>query len=288
MEIRWILLVILSATIHPVRELLLKKANNPLASYLGVAVIWLVLASFENILLVKDLQLPRECLPLILTSALGLTIYYYGTLVAMKQGHLSIYYPIVRSSPIAIVIFSWLFLDKNYTDFTVIAIILIFLGAIMLQKTRFSFVSNKRALLFALLAMIGSAGYSISDAIAVQEIKPSVILFYCYTLVSLLLFVIFLLYNWDHQNALLLLFSQWKIDQYPIVTAGIVSYCSYYLILIAFELGGDPAAVSAVRQASIPISVLLAAFFLRENETFRRIGWALLIASGIIILSISN
>ena len=158
----------------------------------------------------------------------------------------------------------------------------------MLQKTRFSFVSNKRALLFALLAMIGSAGYSISDAIAVQEIKPSVILFYCYTLVSLFLFVIFSLNNRNHQNALLLLFSQWKIDQYPILTAGIVSYCSYYLILIAFEIGGDAAAVSAVRQASIPISVLLAAYFLRENETFRRLGWALLIAAGIIILSKSH
>ena len=101
MENRWILLVILSATIHPVRELLLKKANNPIASYLGVAVIWLILATSENILLVKDLQLPRECLPLILTSALGLTLYYYVTLVAMKQGHLWIYYPTVRSSPIA-------------------------------------------------------------------------------------------------------------------------------------------------------------------------------------------
>ena len=288
MEIQWISLVLVSATIHPIRELILKNANNPLASYLGVVVIWLILATSQNILFIHDFQLPTECMPLIFISALGLTLYYYGTLVAMEQGHLSIYYPIVRSSPIAIVIFSWLFLDAQYTDLTVIAIILIFFGAIMLQKSRFSFFGNKKALLFALMAMIGSAGYSLSDAVAVQQIKPSVLIFYCCIVLSLFLFVIFLVNTKDHQNALLLLFSQWKIDRYHIISAGIVSYCSYYLILIAFELGGDAAAVSAVRQASIPISVLLAAYFLRENETFRRLGWALLIAAGIIILSKSH
>jgi len=60
------------------------------------------------------------------------------------------------------------------------------------------------------------------------------------------------------------------------------------LILIAFELGGDEAIVRAIRQASIPISVLLAGYFLKENETFRRLGWATLIAVGIFLLSITD
>ena len=227
-------------------------------------------------------------MPLIFISACGLTAYYYGTLNAMSQGNLSIYYPIVRSSPIAIVIFSWLFLDTKYTDLTVFAIILIVIGAIMLQKSKFGFFINNKALLFALMAMMGSAAYSLSDAIAVQKIKPSVLLFYCYILVSLFLFAIFLRNRRGNQSALLLLCSQFKLDIYRISSAGVVSYYSYYLILIAFELGGDAAVVSTIRQASIPISVLLAAYLLRENETLKRLGWALLIAAGIIILSIAD
>ena len=125
MEIHWISLVIISATIHPTRELLLKNTQNPLASYLGVVIIWLILSTSQNILVVLDFKLQTECMSLIFISACVLTLCYYGTLNAMSKGNLSIYYPIVRSSPIAIVIFSWLFLDTKYTDLTVFAIILI-------------------------------------------------------------------------------------------------------------------------------------------------------------------
>ena len=233
----------------------------------------------------QELQIPITSFPLVITSAAGLILYYYGTLTAMKLGQVSIYYPIVRSSPIAIVIFSWLFLDVKYTNLTVIGIIIIFIGAIMLQKSRLSFLGNTKALCLAIMAMIGSAGYSISDAIAVQKIAPSVHLFYCYILVSFILFFIFLFNNWNKKNTLNFLLHQWKLDRHKILCAGLISYSSYYLILVAFELGADAAAVSAVRQASIPISVLLAAYFLKENETFRRLGWASLIALGIIVLA---
>ena len=285
MEFHWISLVIVSAAIHPYRELSFKNAHNPLACYLGVSVIWLILATFQNIIMSNELQIPITSFPLVITSAAGLILYYYGTLTAMKLGQVSIYYPIVRSSPIAIVIFSWLFLDVKYTNWTIVGIIIIFIGAIMLQKSRLSFLSNNKALCLAIMAMIGSACYSISDAIAVQKIAPSVLLFYCYILVSLILFFMVVFNNGSTKNTLIYLLHQWKPNQLKILSAGLISYSSYYLILVAFGLGADAAAVSAVRQASIPISVLLAAYFLNENETFRRLGWASLIALGIIILA---
>ena len=144
MEIHWISLVLVSATIHPLRELLLKNASNSLACYLGVAVVWLVLATFQNILVGNDFRIPRDCWPLIVISASGLTLYYYGTLAAMKVGQMSIYYPIVRSSPIAIVIFSWLILGEKYTSLSVMAIVVIFVGAIMLQNSELGFLGKKK------------------------------------------------------------------------------------------------------------------------------------------------
>ena len=285
MEFYWISLVIVSAAIHPYRELSFKNAHNPLACYLGVSVIWLIVATFQNVIMSNEIQIPVESFPLVIISTAGLILYYYGTLSAMKLGQVSIYYPIVRSSPIAIVIFSWLFLDVKYTNWTIVGIIIIFIGAIMLQKSRLSFLSNNKALCLAIMAMIGSACYSISDAIAVQKIAPSVLLFYCYILVSLILFFLVVFNNGSTKNTLIYLLHQWKPNQLKILSAGLISYSSYYLILVAFGLGADAAAVSAVRQASIPISVLLAAYFLNENETFRRLGWASLIALGIIILA---
>ena len=84
MEIHWISIVLVSATIHPLRELLLNKASNPVACYLGVAVVWLVLATFQNIIVGNDFRIPGDCWPLIIISASGLTLYYYGTLAAIR------------------------------------------------------------------------------------------------------------------------------------------------------------------------------------------------------------
>jgi len=230
MEIHWISLVLVSATIYPLRELLLKNASNSLACYLGVAVVWLVLATFQNILVGNDFRIPGDCWPLIFISASGLTLYYYGTLAAMKVGQMSIYYPIVRSSPIAIVIFSWLILGEKYTSLSVMAIVVIFVGAIMLQNSKLGFLGKKKALALSFMAMAGSASYSISDAIAVQKVNPSTLLFYCYILVSLFLFLMLSFNNRIKKNSLIVLMEQWKLDRYRILSAGVVSYCSYYVI----------------------------------------------------------
>ncbi len=41
------------------------------------------------------------------------------------------------------------------------------------------------------------------------------------------------------------------------LAGGTANYVSYYLIFVAFSLGGNVAAVTAVRQASIPFAVLI-------------------------------
>jgi len=72
------------------------------------------------------------------------------------------------------------------------------------------------------------------------------------------------------------------------IVPGVMAYTSYYLILIAFKLGGDVAAVTSVRQASIPISVLLGGFFLREGAILRRLFASLLLAAGIGVIIVTG
>ncbi|MEE8145698.1 MAG: hypothetical protein V3T57_09810 [Kiloniellales bacterium] len=45
------------------------------------------------------------------------------------------------------------------------------------------------------------------------------------------------------------------------------------------------AAVSSLRQASIPVSVLLAALFLKEQHLAKRFAWSLLVAGGIVLVA---
>ena len=48
--------------------------------------------------------------------------------------------------------------------------------------------------------------------------------------------------------------------------------------------GGEVAVVSAIRQVSIPLSVLLGALVLNEKRFLVRLAWSLLLAGGVVII----
>jgi uncharacterized membrane protein len=60
------------------------------------------------------------------------------------------------------------------------------------------------------------------------------------------------------------------------------------LILFAFQAGGEVAAVSATRQASIPISVILGALVLKEERLLARLAWSLLLAGGVVLIMLGG
>ncbi len=69
---------------------------------------------------------------------------------------------------------------------------------------------------------------------------------------------------------------------------GILAYTAYILVLNAYSLGGEVAAVTSIRQASIPVSVLLGGYFLKEGSVIRRLIASFVLASGIILVAVSG
>ena len=287
MELIWILLILCSAATHPLRDLSLKGVANPLGCYIGVMITWLVLSAMQTLLTDQSLTLPAASWKFVFISGIGLILYYYGTLSAMKKGNLSVYYPIIRSSPLAIILFSWLLLGQSYTQITLIGIGVVLFGSFMIQKSSGTIFHDIRSLILALIAMIGSAAYTLGDAFAMQIVTPGPYIFYCYSFGMLTLLLIYFVENRDQPRPIMTIIHSWRHAPIRIIFAGVTSYLSYQFILYAFQLGAEAAAVSAVRQASIPVSVVLAHFLLKEMDFKRRIGWACVIALGIILISLA-
>jgi len=277
-------LVLLSALIHPCRDLTLKGLPNPASAYLGVSLLWILLAGAHAAATWQDLALPRAVWPLAAVSAFGLTFYYYGTLAALRIGDLSVYYPIIRSSPLAIVAFSFVLFGQSYSLATLGGIALIILAGLAIQRVPGSLFGDPRALGLAVLAMVASAVYSMADASAMRQTTPAAFLFWCYILVSLLLALACLGDGGRAMPRRRSLTDCWTAAPHRVLLAAVSSYASYYLILLAFQLGAEAAAVGAVRQASIPVSVLLATLMLKEPRFLGRLGWASLLAAGIVII----
>ena len=284
-DVPWLFLVLLSAAIHPFRDFALKGNHNPLASYFGYTAVWIVLGFLQSLIMGHALVLPPDVWWLLFVSVFGLVLYYFGTLEALKRGDLSVYYPIIRSSPVVVLAFSWLVLSQSFGLMVVAGVALVFVGTLLLQKPKQGLLSDPRSLLLAVLAMIGSAGYTLSDASAMSRVSPSVYLFYTYICVGLGLGAILIWQNRKDAAWVSQLWEGWSLQPHRTLFAGVMAYSSYMLILIAFQNGANAASVSAVRQASIPISVILGAVLLHETSMLRRLKWASLIAVGIALIA---
>ena len=263
--------VLMAAAIHPFRDIFLKGSKHPISAYASICSIWIFISIIHVLIFNEDLRLPVSYWPYVVASSLGLIIYYYGTLKALERGSLSVYYPIIRSSPLAIVFVNWLAFDQSYELKVLLGIGLVLIGVFMLQKSARGVTGDKKSLYLALLAMLGSAAYTVADANAMSVISPSVFLFYVYIIVTLGLFGLGLSETRSIANSMSLLKTNFANAPQRIILAGVSSYVSYYLILWAFKVGSEAAAVSAIRQVSIPLAVVFATIVLKEKKFFYNI-----------------
>ncbi len=280
-------MVLVSAALHPIRDTILRSDRRPADAYLGIIVAVAFFSSMHVWLSGADLTSIVKVWHLWLISITGMSIYTFFLVMTFSRGDLSIYYPITRSSPLYIVLVGVLFLGESYTLTMLAGIALVLVGGLLLQyRPGAGLFQDPRTLGFALLTMIGHGTGAIADARAVQIVDPVVMFFWSWIAMSPIIALIFrrvaaVKGDWPP-------IAHWRRAPLRYIGGGVVLYGSYYLILLAYSLGGDVAAIQAVRQASIPFAVLMGQMFLAEGSLVRRLSMSLLIAAGIIIIIFSR
>jgi drug/metabolite transporter (DMT)-like permease len=276
-------MVLVSAALHPLWNAVIKRQERADGSYIGLVMTLMTLSFIHANIQGYDLLSIIQVWPLLVISVAGQILYGTSLIITLKKGDLSSYYPIVRSSPLFIVIVSVLFLGQSYSWSLVVGIACVLLGAFALQYRRGSKIFNDlKTLMFAVLAMAGTGIYSITDARAMQIIEAPVLVFWT-ELSCLPLFLLLLRYYGEPGTQYSHLF-QWLKKPVLFLGLGAICYLSYILILGAYAMGGDVAAVTSVRQASIPLSVILGGLMFREGSMVRRFFASLLLAFGIILV----
>ena len=236
--------------------------------------------------------------PYILGSAAGLYAYYYGTLLTLKKGDLSVYYPIIRSSPLFVVIVGWALLDLSYSWILIAGIATVLVGVFLIQRgghKQAQFLTQPLVMILALIAMSGSGIYSLVDSYAMQaadasampdlqtfpDLAASTFLIWVYAVLSVMFWITFSITTHSYIPLGKQIGLLWKRHPWRLLSASALSYASYVLILEAYQGGGNVAAVTSLRLWSIPLSVVLSALYLKEEKFKNR-----LIASGVIVVGI--
>ena len=282
-------IVLVSAALHPFRELMIKKNMFPESAYFACISLWVVLAAVHSVILGFDLWSAAAVWPLVLFSCLGVFLYYMGTMETIKRGDVSVYYPILRSSPLPVVVLGFLGLGHRYSLTMLGGIALVLIGAFFLQYKRGTRLFRQPlVMLTALGALAGSGVYSLADAEAMRTVEPMVFLFWVNVLVVLCSAIYIMVMKSPGRSHLTHLFGGWRQTPVMYVMAGLSSYASYYLILTAFQMGGNVAAVTSVRLISIPISVVLGGLYLKEADTRSRLLWAVVLCSGVVVIVLAR
>ena len=268
---------------------MLKGNTYPETVFLTVLGMTVVLAFAQSILLGHDLSSVLPVGAIVFGSGLCVGLHGIMLVLALSRGDLSVYYPIIRAAPLGVVSIGFIFLGQTFTLPLLSGIVLVLLAVFFLQwRPGARLLSDPRTLTYALIAMLTSAGYSIADAAAAQAAPPVVVFFWQ----SVLALPIYLTFLWTRQKlfdgpSLPTLTRHWRARMGRNLLAGALAYISYLLILWAYQRGGDVAAVTSVRLASIPLSVLGAVFLLKERSLGRRMFWASILAAGIAVVIIS-
>ncbi|HQQ06779.1 MAG TPA: DMT family transporter [Candidatus Omnitrophota bacterium] len=283
-------LILLSAAIHPLWNMLLKKSDEKIVFYFNIHLFFTIAFGF-TLFVFPVASVTAAGWGLVFLSSITHFLYQVYLCRTYDLGDLSLTYPIIRSAPLFVVIMGAVFLKERLSPLAVASIVIIVLGAQMINQKKISIKeftrswkhANGSVITAAVMTAFFSALYSVVDKKGVLLIHP-VLFFYLFFAVSGLMFG---LYVWLVPNRKVRYLEFTKTNAHKIALASLLEFASYVLILFAFRMT-NVATVVAIRQISVVFGAMIGIFFLKEKYGKARIFASAVIFIGIYLLVISK
>ena len=287
-----IILVVLSALMHALRNFFTKKAYDKQAFVWWYEVFGLLFFTpvFVFALFSKGFEFSISFF-IILLSGFVHFVYWFFLAKSLEKGDLSLVYPIMRSSPALVLVLSITLLGEEVSLPGVLGILLIAFGVYTINMKKISLselyrpitaVRSDRATQFALMTLFSVAAYSVIDKIAVEQMN-AVIFAYLYPWFSMLLYT-FYIHRVKHKGELR---KEWAVDKKIILACGFLSIFGYFLILLAFTIE-RVSYIVGLRQLSIVFAVFLGGQVLKEKNRIIRFIAGLIIFLGAYLIAIAE
>ena len=214
----------------------------------------------------------------IFIAALLVFLNYFFLTQSYKRIDLSIAYPVSRSSTLFLPVVAFVFLGETINRIGWMSIILILVGVFLmyaddLRKQRKELTKNA-GILFALMAALTVACYTVWDKMAVQKLHPFVY-FYSYTFLTSIFYAGVLAFrSRPHQIK-----YEWRQKKGSIMGVAVLNTFTYLLVLVALGIS-KAVYVGALRQVSLVVGVYLGWKILHESVSKLRVIGVFWIISG--------
>jgi len=283
MDINVFLAVIFAAFLHALWNSMVKSHIDK-----HVAVAAIVLGHVPaSLIIIFLLPMPAiESLSYIIASALIHQGYQWFLLTAYRYGDYTRVYPIARGTgPVVVTIVLLLFFGVKLNVYELLGIITISIGILSIStQDRHSFFpwitrKNTKAIGFALLTGLFVGGYSIVDGYGARiSFSPLSFMGWSFLLNALIFPILLSVMN--QPNVVKKVFSEAKLLFW---FGGTISFIVYAIVVWGFTQAPIPL-VSALRETSVIIALLIGTIFLKERFTILKALSILVIFVGVILL----
>ncbi len=279
MTIATAVLVIISAIMHASWNLF-SKSHSPTIGFFQLATLGTVFWFSPIFFMTANLmvKMPLALWGILLVAGLFQAIYYTGLAGAYARGALSIAYPLARSLPLLFVTALTFAVGRGsaLSPLTMFGIMAIVAGAFILPMNSirdFKLANYLNAsCAFAIVAAVGTAGYSFVDDIGMNILKlvPNDAADWMRALLYLVLECVFTAF-WLQ---VLMLFTKVSTTQFrtswrrllkPALLAGFAIGATYGIILLAMTHAKNVSYVVGLRQLSIPLGTMMGVLILKEK-----------------------
>ncbi len=277
MSLTVFIVVIFAAFLHATWNAMVKNEKDKYLAVSGI-VFGHVPASIVVIFLIPSPSV--ESIPYIILSAILHNGYQWFLLSAYKFGDYTKVYPIARgSAPIFVSIVSLIFFAVVLSRFELLGIAVICLGILSLSFQDATSVTNRKAIIYALITGSFIMSYSITDGYGAR-ISASILSYMGWSFI-LNAFLFAILLNFMKQPGIITRVA--KDGKFIFFVGGTISYLVYAIIVWGFTQAPIPV-VTALREISIVFALLIGTFFLKEKFTYLKTTAVLTIFIGVILL----
>ena len=280
MTITAIVLIVASAFTHAGWNFIGKK-NKPDAAFCAVALAFAAMWGLPVLLYFHQAvgAIPAAVWAILLVSVLCETLYYVSLSGSYRHGDMSVVYPIARSVPVLLVVFVSVALGRGdeITQQCVIGAVMVAAGCLLLPVSRmrqwriWDYINRATAL--ALMAAVGTVGYSMMDDQGIRLLRnseavrlaPAVcsVVYVCFIeLGTAAALMVVTLVRRQGRGNLRAVLSGKKRQAWMM---GSVSLLTYGLVLVSMNFVNNVSYVVAFRQLSIPIGAAMGVVLLKES-----------------------
>jgi drug/metabolite transporter (DMT)-like permease len=293
-----IALILLSAIIHACWNLISKRSSPSAAFFLaangiGAWIFFPWVIAYPEIIF----NMPARVWTLLILTGLFQALYCICLAAAYRHGDLSVSYPITRSLPVILVPIVTILLGKGDLlgeRFAAGAVLVLAGGALIAVKeifpvANFSFIRG--AVPMAILAAIGTTGYSMVDDHALRIIRSDMGTVYG-TIPVTLVYGFLEALACSGWLGIFIFFGRktpGKTRIHPgwAAATGVLMYLTYGLVLLSMAYARDVSLIVAFRQVSILVGAFLGLVFLKEAVHRWKIAGLAILFAGLILVALS-